>query len=64
LLNLPGEGGRTAARTCAAPSPNLRTAAVADLAGPEPEIVVIARHGMTIGSHTTACKSQNACIVA
>jgi hypothetical protein len=63
-LNLPGEGDRTVARTCAAPSPYLRTATVADLAGPEPEVVVIACHGMTIGSHNKTCKSEITCIVA
>jgi hypothetical protein len=43
-----------------AASPGPRVAAILDPSGPETEIVVITRHGITIGSKTQRRKRQNA----
>ena len=64
MLNLPVEAARAAAPATDAASTDPRTAAIPDPAGPETEIVVITRHGITIGSDTKACKRQNTRIAA
>ncbi|MDP1964101.1 MAG: hypothetical protein Q8K93_18100 [Reyranella sp.] len=64
MLNLSGEAGRPAAQAAGAASADPRTAPIPDLAGPESKVVVIACHGMTIGSRTKAYKGQIARIVA
>jgi len=64
LLNLPVEAGRAAATATNAALANPRATAVPDPAGPETEIVVIARHDITIGRETKACKRQNTGIAA
>jgi hypothetical protein len=55
-LNLACEAGRASPHAAGTASANPRTAPIPDLAGPEPEIVVIACHGMTIGSRAKAYK--------
>ena len=60
LLNLPVEIRRTATLAPGAASPGSRVAAILDPSGPETEIVVITRHGITIGSKTQRRKRQNA----
>lgn len=64
VLNLPVEAGRAAATATNAALANPRATAVPDPAGPETEIVVIARHDITIGRETKACKRQNTGIAA
>jgi len=63
LLNLPREAGRPGADAAGTASADLRTAPVPDLAGPESKVVVIACHGMTIGSRANAHKGQPTRIV-
>ena len=64
LLNLPCEAGRAGAHAADAASADPRTTTIPDLAGPEPEIVIIARHGMTIGSRAKTHKRLTVHIVA
>jgi hypothetical protein len=63
-MDLPGEAGRTSAHATDAATAGPHTTTIADLAGTESKVVVIARHGMTIGSRAKARKRQTACVVA
>jgi len=63
-MNLPVEAGCAAARAPDAALANPCATAIPDPAGLETEIVVIARHGITIGRDTKACKRQNTGIAA
>ena len=64
MLNLPVEAGRAAATATNAALANPRATAISDPAGPKAEIIVITRHGITIGSGTKAFKRQSTRIAA
>jgi len=63
-MNLPIEAGCSAARAPDAALANPCATAIPDPAGLETEIVVVTRHGITIGSGTKACKRQSTRVAA